>query len=327
VAHWIWANYEMAALIDRLHDHNRNGPAEGRKVRFYGLDLYGLWESLAEISQYLLKVDPRAAHRARETYKCFEPYRGLEEYYSTRQLVPDSCRGRVLALLRQVKQRATPYPENEDAPLHAQRSALASAGAESYYDKFLTGGVTSWNVRDRHMAESVKSILSYYDVKYSIRSKIIIWAHNTHIGDARATEMADYGMVNLGQLLREDFPGEVRSVGFDSYWGRAITAGHWDGMMQESRLPAAQEGSWEHLLHAAAPEDKIITLNEAFRARRDQRAVGVVYSPELDKSSYVPSVLADRYDYLIFIHTSDALHPLPVGHEAGKAPETFPAGA
>ncbi len=323
---WMWANHEAAALFDWLRDHNRNGPAEGRKVRFYGLDLYGLWESLEEISGYLLQVNPRAAHTAREAYKCFEPYRGLEEYYSTRQLVPDSCREEVIVLLRQVKQGAKQYPQDDDAPLSARQNALVIANAEDYYGAFLTGGVTSWNIRDRHMAESVKNILSYYDVKYGIRSKIVIWAHNTHIGDARATEMADYGMVNIGQLLREDFPGEVKSVGFDSYWGRVIAAKYWDGPMDEFRLPAAQEGSWEHLLHRATEEDKLIVLNEAFRARKGQRAVGVVYNPDSERGNYVSTVLADRYDYLIFINASEALHPLAIGHQAGKVPETLPAG-
>jgi erythromycin esterase len=323
---WMWANYEMAALMDRLRAHNHNGPAGGRNVRFYGLDLYGLWESLEEITRYLLRVDPRAAQAARETYKCFEPYRGLEEYYSTRQLVPDSCRNEVITLLAQAKHRAKQYPENDDAPLNERRNAQVAAGAEDYYGKFLTGGVTSWNARERHLAESVKSILSYYDVKYGIRSQIIIWAHNTHVGDARATEMADYGMVNMGQLLREDFPGATRIVGFDSYWGRAIAAGRWDGLMEEFRLPAAQKGSWEHLLHEATEEDKVITLNEVFRARKDQRAVGVVYNPGLERGNYVPSVLADRYDYLIFIHASDALHPLPVGPAPGSVPQTLAAG-
>ncbi len=313
---WMWANHEVAALIGRLRNHNLDGPADGRKVRFYGLDVHGLWEPLEEINRYLRKVDPRAAHAAREACKCFEPYRGLEEYSSTRQLVPESCRDEVIALLRQVKEKKKPYPEDEDSQLNARQNVLAVAGAESYYDKFLTGGATSWNVRDRHMAESVKNILSYYDAEYGIRSKIVIWAHNTHVGDARATDMAGYGMVNIGQLLRGDFPGEVRIIGFDSYWGRVIAARHWDGLMEEFRLPAAQEGSWEHLLNQGTKKNKVITLNDAFSARKGQRAVGVIYNPESEKNNYVPTVLADRYDYLVFINASDALYPLLVGHEA-----------
>jgi erythromycin esterase len=324
---WRWANYETAALLNRLRAHNLELSPGGRKTRLYGLDLYGLWESLEEINRYLLEVDPRAAQAAREACKCFEPYRGMEDYYSTRQLAPDGRRDELISFLRQVKQRAMPCAcaQDDDAPLHGWHNALVSAGAESYYHEFLAGGATAWNVRDRHMAQSVKHILSYYDVKYDARSRMIIWAHNTHVGDARATEMADYGMVSVGQLLREAFPGAVRIVGFDSYWGRVTAARRWEGPMEESRLRPAREGSWEHLLHEATEEDKIIVLNEAFQDRREQRAVGVVYQPESERGNYVPSVLAEQYDYLIFINASDALHPISVGREAGKTPALVPS--
>ena len=221
---------------------------------------------------------PESAQAAREAYECFEPYRGLEEYYaSARHLVPDSCRDEVIALLRQVLERSREYPEDEDSQLHVRQNALVIANAGNYYTQFLAGGASSWNVRDRHMVESIENILKHHDGKHHSRSKMIVWAHNTHIGDARATDMVRYGMVNIGQLLREDFPGEVKIVGFDSYQGQVLAARTWDGLMENLELPEARPGSWEHLFRQGGPENRVIVLDDTFcverRATRGRRGL------------------------------------------------------
>lgn len=324
---WMWANREMARLVGWLRDHNLNLPAHAKPVKFYGLDLYGLWESLEKISRYLENVDPQSAQAAREAYECFEPFRGLEECCrSARPLVPDSRRDEVVSLLGQTRERSKTYPEADDAPLNARQLALATANADNYYREFLTGGAVSWNVRDRHLAESVRHLLDWHDGRYHIPSKMIIWAHNAHSGDARATDMIRYGMVNLGQLLREDYPGEVKIVGFDSYRGHVIAATAWEGLMEDFELPEAREGSWEHLFHQAGRADRIVTLGESLNAWQDQRAVGVVYDPEHETGNYVPTLLSGRYDYLVFIDHSEALHPLSLEYESREVPETYPSG-
>lgn len=324
---WMWANQETALLVQWLRDHNINRPTGMREVKFYGLDLYGLWESLEEISGYLERVDPHSAPAARQAFECFEPFRGLEEYYaSARRLVPDTCREEVIALLKQVRERSREYPEDTDSQLNVRQNALVIANAEKYYTELLAGGAASWNVRDRHMVESIEHILKYFDAKYHFPAKMVIWAHNTHVGDARATDMIRYGMINIGQLLREDYPGEVKIVGFDSYHGRVIAAKAWDGQIEELELPEARSGSWERLLHQAGPEDRIVVLDETFHDRRGQRAVGVVYHPRAEAGNYVPTVLSERYDYLVFVNRSQALHPLAMEYASRGIPETYPSG-
>ena len=324
---WMWANWEIASLVQWLRDYNLSGPQVQRQVKFYGLDPYGLWESLEEISGYLARVDPQSAQAAREAYECFEPYRGLEEYYaSARHLVPDSCRDEVIALLRQVLERSREYPEDEDSQLHVRQNALVIANAGNYYTQFLAGGASAWNVRDRRMAESIENILKHHDGKHHSRSKMIVWAHNTHIGDARATDMVRYGMVNIGQLLREDFPGEVKIVGFDSYQGQVLAARTWDGLMESLELPEARPGSWEHLFRQGGPENRVIVLDNTFCVEKGQRAVGVVYHPEAEAGNYVPTVLSERYDYLVFVNRSQALHPLAARYVSRGVPETYPSG-
>jgi erythromycin esterase len=236
----------------------------------------------------------------------------------------------VLQALTALRQKGPDFRrENPEAYFNAEQNALVATNAERYYRTMIRGGSASWNVRDTHMMETLDRLLKHHGP----RSKAIVWEHNTHVGDARATDMARAGMVNVGQLAREAYGGEVVIVGFSSYAGGVIAGEQWGAPMQRMRVPEARRGSWEHLFHQAGAEDKLVLLEgldevEGALDSRGHRAIGVVYHPEREKyGNYVPTVLPYRYDAMLYIDRSHALRPLHLEpapeHEV---PETFPSG-
>jgi erythromycin esterase-like protein len=328
---WMWANEEVVELAEWLRQLNATR-SEGKKVGFYGLNVYSLWDSLSTVMGYLRKNAPEALAAARRAFHCFEPYgEDVQEYARATAWTPASCEDEVVALLREVRSRAPRYDgDGREASFDAEQNALVVRNAEAYYRAMVGSGPGSWNVRDLHMAETLDRLMHHHGPA----SKAIVWEHNTHIGDARFTDMAEDGMVNLGQLARERHAAEgVVLVGFGSHRGSVIAGSEWDAPLERMRVPEARPGSWEDVLHEAGATDKMLLLEEmhgeaGWLRERGHRAIGVVYHPGFDhRGNYVPTVLPRRYDAFLFLDETHALHPLhlPAGQRK-EAPETYPTG-
>jgi erythromycin esterase-like protein len=322
----MWANWEIVSLAEWLRSHNDGRPAAER-VGFYGLDVYSLWESLYEVIAYLREHHPDAVDAAYRAFRCFEPYfEDPQEYARGTMFVPHGCRSEVADLLRTVRSRAGELGGGRETDLSAVMNAEAIKGAESYYRTMIGGGADSWNVRDRHMADTLERLMRFHGPQ----AKAIIWEHNTHIGDARYTDMARQGMFNLGQLAREQYGGDQAVlVGFGSYQGTVIAGRTWDAPMEFMTVPPAVPGSWEDALHQLDGEDRLLLFQRPERSGnglavpRGHRAIGVVYHPEYERGNYVPTVLPLRYDAFLYLDRTTALHPLHIDPEAAP-PELYP---
>lgn len=328
---WMWANEEIVALATWLRRHNAGRPPD-RQVGFYGLDVYSLWDSMQAVLEYLDRIDPEAARTARRAYGCFDPYHDdAQEYAMATSVVPTSCEDETIAILRELRRKAPQYAEDgREAYFNAEQNALVARNAELYYRTMVRGGSKSWNVRDTHMAETLERLLAFHGKD----AKAVVWEHNTHIGDARATDMAAAGMTNIGQIARETWgTGSVVLVGFGGYEGSVIAGSGWGEPMERMRVPPARAGSWESLLHSAVGDDLLMLTADlegaaGFDAPRDHRAIGVVYHPARERfGNYVPTVMPARYDAFIHLERTTALHPLHMPTRLdGEAPETYPTG-
>jgi erythromycin esterase len=356
---WMWANREIVELVEWLRKHNEKLPEE-QKVGFYGLDVYSLWESMESVIKYLKKVDPNAIKTAIEAYQCFEPYgRSVEDYArSTIAFVPKSCEDEVIDMLIDLHSKAAQYKTDgigrREAYFNAEQNAIVAKNAELYYRKMIQGGTATWNIRDTHMMETLKRLMEFYDRNNNDKPpKSIIWAHNTHIGDARQTDMADAKMINLGQLVRE-YAGDKNAVlvGFGTYEGTVIAAKEWGEKMEKMTVPPAIEGSWDSIIHKQNigsnsllvfrggsnqrnKAEQLLAIEEETRnkrrRRKGQRAIGVVYNSQYEKyGNYVPTILDKRYDAFLFVEKTHALHPLHMPEvkedKEKELPETFPTG-
>ena len=339
---WMWANREVVEFAEWLRLHNDAQPRE-RRVGFFGLDVYSLWDSMEAVLAYLQGVDPDAAERARNAYGCFDPYQDdVQEYAFASRYVPQRCEEEVVAILRELRAKAGRYLSEalqetdtdritaRELLFDAEQNALVAKNAEAYYRTMVRGGAASWNLRDCHMVETLDRLLAHHGP----RSRGVVWEHNTHVGDARATDMAAGGMVNVGQLAREKYgDDDVLLVGFSSYEGTVIAGRWWGAPMERMHVPRARHGSWEELLHDAGRGNGILMTDDLARvpgasSRRGHRAIGVVYQPAHEMhGNYVPTVLPDRYDVLLHIDRTTALAPLHYpADDDGEPPETFPTG-
>jgi len=327
---WMWANEETVALGEWLRAWNSDQPRE-RQAGFYGLDVYSLFDSMGAVIRYLEQVDPGAAARARRAYGCFDPYENdVQDYALATMMLPSTCEEEAVRMLVEMQSRARQYADGDpDAFFDAEQNALVARNAERYYRAMVRGGSESWNVRDTHMIETLERLLEHHGPE----SKAIVWEHNTHVGDARATDMARVGMVNVGQLARQRWDDQVAIVGFSSYEGSVIAGEEWGAPMQRLPVPRGRDGSWEALLHEAGAADKLLFLDgmddvPGALEPRGHRAIGVVYNPDHERyGNYVPSVLPYRYDAMLFIDRSRALQPLHMApHAAAEPPETYPSG-
>jgi erythromycin esterase-like protein len=327
---WMWANWEIVALAEWLFNYNK-GLQANKKVGFYGLDVYSLWESMESIMQCLRKTDPEALKVAEAAYHCFEPYSKDEgsAYAKALQFVPELCQHEVVHLLREIQKKISLYNTDHENVFSAWQNALVMVNAEKYYRAMIQGGPHSWNVRDRHMADTLEHLLKFHGPE----SKVIVWEHNTHIGDARATDMTDEGMYNIGELARlQHHDKGVVLVGFGTFKGTVMAGRRWGAPMQLMILPPACKGSWEYLLNKAGRGNKLLMMedfmNDAFLENRiDHRAIGVVYNPEYEKyGNYVPSIMPMRYDAFIYLDETKALHPLHIKPDGHQVPETYPFG-
>lgn len=331
---WMWANREVVHLAEWLRGHNETADDDAL-VGFYGLDVYSLWESMQAVLEYLGRVDPRAVALAKAAYSCFEPYGRDEQRYARATLmVPTSCEEEVVAVLAELRRGAPVYPDTDDeSAFNAEQNALSVVNAEAYYRAMVRADARSWNIRDTHMADTLDRLMEFHR-RTRDNPKAVVWAHNTHIGDARATDMHADGMTNIGQIVRERH-GRDKAVlvGFSAHRGSVIAARAWGAPMQRMTVPAAAPGSWEDILHDDDAHGRLLITRRLDRVpganrARGQRAIGVVYHPRFERpGNYVPTILPERYDALISFEETRALHPLHVEHiEAGEVPETYPSG-
>lgn len=328
---WMWANWEIVAFAEWLKTYN-NGLSLQKKIGFYGLDVYSLRESMASIIGYLKKNDPKTMQKAIKAMQCFEPYNADEgqSYARASRIVPELCEKEVIDLLVEIRNNIAQYNSDYENVFSAEQNALVAVNAERYYRAMIKGGAQSWNIRDQHMVKTLNRLMDFHGKN----TKVIVWEHNTHIGDARATDMVREDMVNVGQLVRQQHQNEgVVLVGFGSYKGSVIAGREWGGVMRKIPMPPAVNGSWEKILHDSGDkENKLIVLNnlkyeESMKAPLGHRAIGVVYNPEYERlGNYVASVLPLRYDAFIYIDETRALHPLHINPDGHQIPETFPFG-
>jgi erythromycin esterase len=324
---WMWANWEVIALAEWLREHNKSLPVE-QKVGFYGLDVYSLWDSLKTMMQYLEKEDKQAAQSVKKAITCFEPFNEDEHLYARYSLTNHNCANELVALLKEIRMKAQFLDGDREAGFNTEQNALIAVNAERYYRSMMSFNDASWNIRDTHMMQTLEQLLKFHGSS----SKGIVWEHNTHIGDARATDMARAGMVNIGQLAREQYGEEnVYLAGFASYKGTVIAGSEWGAPMQEMEVPEARKESIEAMLHDEPGSNCYLLFREEkqhlFRTYLGHRAIGVVYNPARErKGNYVPSVLSNRYNALIYLDETKALHPLHLKPHIEKIPETYPFG-
>ncbi|HWL26013.1 MAG TPA: erythromycin esterase family protein [Ureibacillus sp.] len=308
---WMWANEEVEQFTEWLKDKNK---ALDNKVGFYGIDLYSLFESIDEVLNFLSE-NPKYQvdlEHARKAFTCFEPYNRMPEHYAISTAhFSDQCISEVSSLLTSLRKNEERYSDKYEEDLNVIMNALVAKNAEAYYREMMQDA-KSWNTRDYHMVEAINELLNYHGEK----AKIIIWEHNTHIGDASETDMKDEQMINVGQVIREQYGKDnTFAVGFGTYQGTVIAADRWGDPLQVIDVPPSKLTTWEGQLHAASPEDKILLFNnenrELFSDWIGHRAIGVVYQPEYEAyGNYVPSRVGHRYDAFIYINQSNALKPL-----------------
>jgi erythromycin esterase-like protein len=333
---WMWRNADVLDFIGWLRSHNDPLPDEQR-VGFYGLDLYSLHASIEAVLRYLDKADPDAAARARGRYACFDHFGGDPQSYgyAMHLRMTPSCEREVLDQLIELRRSAAVYASRDgriepDELFVAEQNARVVANAERYYRTMFGGRVDSWNLRDRHMAETLESLRSHLDGD----AKVVVWAHNSHLGDARATELGGSGELNVGQLVRERAGDDAVLVGFSTYAGTVTAADDWDGPAQRMAVRPALPDSYESLFHEAGPRNFLLDLlpdtelSSALETPRLQRAIGVVYRPRTERlSHYYHASLANQFDVLLHYDITRAVEPLErTGEwEAGELPETYPS--
>lgn len=337
---WMWANREVLQFIRQLHDHNQSQREEA-KVGFYGLDLYSLHASMAAVIAYLDKTDPEAAARARERYACLDHF-GVnpQSYaYATNYGGLDACEEEVIRQLLDLRSNAENYLKKDgrmatDAYFYATQNARLVKNAEEYYRHMFSRSVSTWNLRDQHMAETLEALLDHLN-EVSNHAKVVVWAHNSHVGDARATEMGGRGELNIGQLVRERYADAAVNVGFMTYSGTVTAAGDWDEPGQRRRVRVGMHGSYEKLMHETGLPSFLLRFDrrdglvDQLRQPRLERAIGVVYRPGTERvSHYFLASLPEQFNALLHFDETHAVEPLDlVEHwQVNEEPETFPFG-
>ena len=335
---WMWRNDVVLDFIAWLRAHNGSLAPGAPPVGFYGLDLYSLFTSIEVVLEYLDKVDPEAAKRARYRYGCFDHYgEDSQAYgYAAGFGLERTCEDAVVKQLQELQKRRLDYDGRDGEQFfQAEQNARLIRNAEEYYRTMFKGRVSSWNLRDSHMAETLKALKDHLD-RTTPPAKVVVWAHNSHLGDARATEMGDAGEHNLGQLARQRFgDNNVVLVGFSTYQGTVTAADDWGEAARVKRVRRGLPGSYEALFHELgiprfmAFLDSPQRLPVAWCSRRLQRAIGVIYRPQTERAShYFQSRVTDQFDVMLHFDTTRALQPLEaIAEEIGEeVPETYPTG-
>ncbi|UWP87481.1 erythromycin esterase family protein [Dactylosporangium fulvum] len=327
---WMWANEEVVDFTRWLRGHNATVDVP-EQVGFHGLDVYSLWASLRELLLYLRENDPEMVPAALAAYRCFEPFTEEPQRSApATRFAPLSCENEVVDLLVDLRERATHGAEDE---FTAWQNAEIVVNAERYYRALVGGGPDAWNLRGRHMDETLARLLEHYEGRIGPGAKAVVWAHNTHVGDARGTEMAWSGEISIGRLARERY-GEDRVVlaGFGTHSGTVVAGEAWGAPMAVMPLPEARKGSLEDILHLAAPPQAMFLFPADDRPdllghELGHRAVGVVYDPRREhRGNYVTTVLGRRYDAFYWFDESHAVSPLRTHAVDVLEPEAYPAG-
>ncbi|MFL5802540.1 MAG: erythromycin esterase family protein [Roseiflexaceae bacterium] len=336
---WMWRNTVVVEFVEWLRAHNERLPPSATKVGFYGLDLYSLHASMDAVLRYLEQVDPEAAKLARTRYACFDHFGEDTQVYGflTSSGLAKSCEPEVVSQLVEVQRRAMEYARRdgrvaEDESFHAEQNAHVVKNAEAYYRSMFLEEVSSWNLRDRHMAETLEALRAHLE-RQGGHTKIAVWEHNSHLGDARATEMGQRGELNVGQLVRERYGRGAVLIGFTTHHGTVTAASDWGAPAERKRVRPALAGSYEALFHATGIPRFLLTLRdggEASAGLRDprlERAIGVIYRPETERAShYFWARLVDQFDAVLHFDETQAVEPLErsAEWEVGEVPETFP---
>lgn len=334
---WMWRNQEVLGFIAWLAEYNRQRQAAAR-VGFYGLDLYSLYRSAEAVIRYLEAVDAEQAARARHRYACLDHVRDPQRYgYEAALGLRPACQEGAVAQLIALQRHAAEYREADgslaaDAQFFAERNAQVVANAEHYYRAMFGTRVNTWNLRDTHMVETLFALRRYRRTRGG-SGRTVVWAHNSHLGDARATDAHSMGEWNVGQLVREQLGDRALLVGFTTYTGYVSAARDWNADVEHRWVRPARSDSYEHLFHSTRLDRFFLPLNlsraDALRERRLERAIGVIYRPETERQShYFRAALRDQFDAVFHLDETRALEPLdiPERWHVPEAPDTYPFG-
>jgi erythromycin esterase-like protein len=337
---WMWRNADVLDFVGWLRTHN-DGQSTENRVGFYGLDLYSLRASMEAVLVYLDKVDPDAARRARRRYGCFDQFgEEMQDYgYAASLGLHPTCEGEVLTQLVELHRQRAAYASRDgrvaaDEFFYAEQNARLVRNAEEYYRIMFRGRGESWNLRDSHMVETLEELRRFLS-RTRPGARVVVWAHNSHLGDARATEMHERGEWNVGQLVRERYGASVVSVGFTTFTGTVTAASEWGGLAHRKHVRPALSGSYERLLHEVqiprflVPLRADLELASALAMPRLERAIGVLYLPESERvSHYFHARLSEQFDFVLHFDETRAVEPLEPNArwESGEVIETFPSG-
>ncbi len=337
---WMWRNREVSEFIEWLRDYNSRFSSPEEKVGFYGLVLYSLYGSIDAVLTYLDKVDPEAAQRARFRYSCFDHFgEDPQSYgYASEFGLAKPCEEAALKQLQELNERAYLYVKQDgfsaqDEWFYAEQNASLVHDAEKYYRSLFQPGASSWNLRDRHMGKTLEALRKHLQ-KNNQPAHIAVWAHNSHVGDASATEMSERGELNVGQIIRSRYGAGAYLIGFTTFTGTVAAASDWGRRVEKKRVLPALPGSYEDFFHQAGPKNFLLLLDglpvqKALEEPRLERAIGVIYRPDSERlSHYFQARLARQFDAVIHFHQTQAVTPLDAGPEWDKdiVPETYPSG-
>jgi erythromycin esterase-like protein len=337
---WMWRNADVLDFVGWLRAHNDTLPPDAHRTGFYGLDLYSMHASMAAVLEYLRLADPIGAAKARERYSCFDHFgEDPQAYgYATSRGLATSCEDEAVAQLVDLRRAAAEHARHdggsagEDLFFAAQNARLVR-NAERYYRAMFTGRASSWNLRDRHMAETLHELTEFLAHRTE-RPRVVVWAHNSHLGDARATEMGHSGEINVGQLARQRYGRDAVLIGFSTWAGTVTAASNWDEPAQRKIVRPALPDSYEALLHETGVRNFVLYLHEeneaveALAEARLERAIGVIYRPETERvSHYFTASLPLQFDAILHYDVTRAVEPLErtARWDRTELPETYPS--
>lgn len=337
---WMWRNADVLNFVGWLRAYNDSLNQNATPVGFYGLDLYSLYSSIEAVLNYLDQVDPEAAQRARDRYSCFEHFgEDTQAYsYATSFGLSNPCEQEVVNQLVELQRRAADYAQRdgrvpEDEFFYAEQNARLVKNAEKYYRTMFQGRISSWNLRDRHMADTLDQLVTHFN-KQGQHTKVVVWEHNSHLGDARATDMGAGEELNVGQLVRQHYNRDAFLIGSTTYKGTVTAASDWGAPAERKRVRPALQESYEALFHNTGLPRFLLNLRSdhpaiaQLRQPRLERAIGVIYRPQTERiSHYFQAQLPDQFDAVLHFDETRAVEPLERTPQwEGEAPETFPSG-
>jgi erythromycin esterase-like protein len=337
---WMWRNHDVLEFVDWARARNAAHRHPASRVRFVGLDLYSLRASMEAVVGYLEGVDPAEAQRARDRYSCFDHVGAEGQAYgfalAYQGAIP--CEDEVVAQLIELRRKSDAYLRRdgwvaEDELFFAEQNALVVRDAEEYYQQMYRAEVSSWNLRDRHMASTLDALMDHLERQFG-HAKVVVWEHNSHVGDARATEMGERGELTVGQLVRQRYSHDSILIGFTTFDGHVTAASNWGGHAEHKRVRPARPDSHEAFLHATELAAFWVPCSDVLASamlgeRRLERAIGVIYRPETERQShYFGARIADQFDVVMHLDRTRALVPLEPGSvwDNREPPETFPSG-